>query len=110
MPVIQKEISVGAGETVENAFSGSAFEFARQNVLVSMAVNAAATGTFVTIQSGSDIVAEEFPPAVATVFPTIPDDFYYNDVAVGGDRLVMRLRNPTAGAIVFRVIAQITAL
>lgn len=108
MPVIQKEISVGAGATVENALSGSAFEFARSNQLVAIGVTAAATGTFVTIQSGADIVLEESPTVVKTTYPVIPDEMYYNDVAVQGDRLVVRLRNPTAGAITMRVLVQTT--
>lgn len=110
MPVIQKEISVGVGETVENALAGSAFEFLRQNAIVSIGVTAAATGTFVTVQSGADIVLEESPTRVLTTFPVIPDDMYYNDVGVQGDRLVVRLRNPTAGAIIMRVLVQVTNL
>jgi len=110
MPVIQKEVSVGAGATNENLLSGSAFEFARQNSLVSMGITASATGGFVTIQSGSDIVLEESPPAVQTRFPVIPDEMYYSDVAAAGDRLVVRVRNPTGGAVTFRLIAQVTPL
>lgn len=110
MSVIQKEISVGIGATVENALSGSAFEFLRRNSIVSIGVTAAATGTFVTIQSGADIVLEESPAYVKTSFPVIPDEMAYNDVGVQGDRLVVRLRNPTAGAIIMRVLVQITPL
>ena len=110
MPVIQKEISVGVGVTVENALAGSAFEFLRRNSVVSIGVTAAATGTFVTIQSGSDIVLEESPAFVKTTFPVIPDEMFYNDVGVQGDRLVVRLRNPTAGAITMRVLVQLTDL
>ena len=110
MPVMQKEVSVGAGETIENALSGSAFEFLRRNAIVSIGVTTATTGTFVTIQSGADIVLEESPCAVKTTFPVIPDDMYYNDVGVMGDRLVVRLRNPTGGAITMRVLAQVTDL
>lgn len=110
MPVIQKEISVGAGATVENALSGSAFEFLRRNAIVSMGVTAAATGTFVTIQSGADIVLEESPTYVKTSFPTIPDEMAYNDVGVQGDRLVVRLRNPTGGAVIMRILCQVTDL
>lgn len=108
MPVMQKEVSVAAGETIENALSGSAFEFLRRNAIVSIGVTTATTGTFVTIQSGADIVLEESPCAVKTTFPIIPDDMYYNDVGVMGDRLVVRLRNPTGGAITMRVLAQVT--
>ncbi len=110
MAVIQKEISVGAGATVENALSGSAFEFLRRNAVVSMGITAQATGTFVTIQSGTDIVLEESPTYVKANYPVIPDEMFYNDVGVMGDRLVVRLRNPTAGAITMRVLVQLTDL
>ncbi len=108
MPVIQKELSVAAGASVDNLLSGSAFEFIRRPSYVSIGLTTSATGAFATIQSGADIVAEEFTPAVQTRFPIVPDEFYYNDYAAPGDRLVIRLRNPTGGAIVFRTITQIT--
>jgi len=110
--VIQKETSVGVGLTV-NLISGSAFEFARRKCLVTIAANAAATGTFLTIQGGPDIILEESPfPVSATLglFPKIPDDFYYNGVLMAGDRLIVNARNPTAGAVIHRVIAQIQDL
>lgn len=110
MAVIQKETSIAAGATNDNLLSGSAFEFLRQNSLVSLGLTAAATGTFATIQSGADIVVEEFAPAIATIYPKIPDEMYYSDVGAAGDRLVVRVRNPTAGAIVVRCIAQISPL
>lgn len=110
MPVIQREVIVAAGGVNENLLSGSAFEFARQNSLVSAGIVQSVTGGFVTFQSGGDIVAEEFPPAIKTAFPVIPDEMYYSDVAAAGDRLVIRARNPTAGAITFRVICQVTPL
>lgn len=107
MAIIQKEISVGVGATVENALSGSAFEFLRRASVVSIGVTAAATGTFVTIQSGPDVILEESPPMVQTSFPRIPDEMAYNFAGVQGDRLVVKLRNPTAGAIIMRVLVQI---
>lgn len=110
MPVIQREVSVAAGAVNENLLAGSAFEFARQNSLVSLGVVQSATGGFCTIQSGADIVAEEFSPAIKTAYPIIPDEMYYADVAAAGDRLVVRARNPTGGALIFRVICQVTPL
>lgn len=110
MPVIMREVSVAAGGTNENLLSGSAFEFLRGNSLVSIGVTAAATGTFATIQSGADIVAEEFAPPVLTRYPIIPDEMYFSDVGVGGDRLVVRVRNPTAGAVIHRVACQVSQI
>lgn len=108
MPVIMKETSVGATSSNDNLVSGSAFEFARTRQIVSIGITASATGSFVTIQSGSDVVLEESPPYVAAVFPVIPDQMFYTDVMEAGDRLVIKARNPTAGAITLRTIVQIT--
>lgn len=110
MPVIMREVSVAAGAVNENILSGSAFEFARQNSLVSIGVAQSATGGFATINSGADVVAEEFSPPIATIYPIIPDDMYFSDVAAAGDRLVIRYRNPTGGALVVRVVCQVTPL
>jgi len=110
MPVIMRETSVAAGDVNENLLAGSAFEFARQNSLVSIGVNQSATGGVATINSGADVVAEEFPPPIDTVYPVIPDGMYFSDVAAAGDRLVIRYRNPTAGALTVRVVCQVTPL
>jgi len=110
MPVIFRETSVAANSTVDNLLAGSAFEFARQNSLVSVGVAQAATGCFVTFNSGSDVVAEEFPPPILTRYPIIPDEMYASDVAAAGDRLVLRVRNTTGGAIIVRTIVQVSSL
>lgn len=110
MPVIQRETSVAAGATDQNLYNGSAYEFARVNQVVSCGITAAVTGSFFTLQSGGDVVVEETAPVVATRFPIIPDEMYYNDVMAVGDRLVLRVRNPTGGAIIHRTIAQLQPL
>lgn len=107
MSVIQKEFSVAAGATIENALAGSAFEFLQRNAIVSVGITAAATGTFVTLQAGSQVVLEESPPMVQTTFPRIPDEMAYNFAGLQSDRLLVRLRNPTVGAIIMRTIVQI---
>lgn len=107
MPTVQKEVSIAAGAVNDNLLSGSAFEYMRGNGVVSAGVVAAATGSFITIQSGPDIILEESPPMVLTTMPIVPDHFYYNWAASAGDRLLIRARNPTAGAIVHRVVANI---
>lgn len=110
MPVIMREVSVAAGATNENVFSGSAFEFARQNQVASFGVTQSATGGFATLQSGGDVIAEEFSPPVLTRYPIIPDEMYFNDVMAVGDRMVLRFRNPTGGALTVRALAQVQPL
>ena len=108
MPVIQREVSVPANAVVENLFSGSAYEFAQANRLVSMGAMAAATGIQLTIFNGSDIILEETACPIATRYPIIPDEMYYTDAGVVGDRLVMKARNTTGAPIIVRAVAQIT--
>jgi len=110
MPVIMREVSVAAGATNPNLLTGSTFEFMRGNVYLSVGITAAATGTFITVISGADIIVEESAPNVLTRYPVIPDEMYFNDVATLADRLVISARNPTGGAVIHRVIVQLTNL
>lgn len=110
MPVMMKETSVAAGGFNNNLLAGSTYEIASGNVFLSIGVSAAATGSFMQIFSGRDLVAEEFAPPVLTRYPVIPDEMYFNDVAGLTDRIVITARNPTAGAIVHRALVQVTDL
>lgn len=110
MPVMQRAEIVAANATVQNTVAGSAYEFARSRQVVSIGITQSATGLFVAIQSGSDIVAEEFEPFILTTPPIIPDHMYYNDVMEIGDRLVLRVRNSTAGALTVRTLVQISQI
>jgi hypothetical protein len=110
MPAIQVEVSVGATSSNSNIFTGSAFEYSRGRTALSLGLTAAATGTFITIQSGADVVLEESPPYVATVFPIVPDQMFYNDIMEPFDRLRVNVRNPTGGAVIHRSIALLTPL
>nr|CRY96329.1 hypothetical protein [uncultured prokaryote] len=110
MPMIMIETSVGAGAVNNNLVSGSAFEFSRGRNIVSLGIAQAATGCFATLQAGGDIIAEEFSPPILTRYPIIPDEMYFTDVMENGDRLVARVRNPTAGAIINRLAVQMSAI
>lgn len=108
MAVIQKELIVAAGDVVDNVVSGSSFEFLRQNSVVSIGCTGDTGSPLANIQLGADIVLEESPIAVTSDFPRIPDEMYYNEVGLQGDRLVIRLRNAGAGNVTFRVLVQLT--
>lgn len=106
MPMIMVEQSVAAGAVNTNLVTGSAFEFARLRQIVSMGWVQSATGGFMTLQAGSDIVAEEFSVPILTTYPVVPDQMYFTDIMENGDRLVVRYRNPTAGALTVRGVVQ----
>jgi len=110
VPVIQRTVVVAANDVNNNIFAGSAFEFARKASVVSIGIVESATGMLATINSGADVIAEEFEPEIKTSFPIIPDEFYYTDVMQQGDRLVARVRNTTGAALTVRAIAQIQEL
>jgi len=110
MPMIMIEVSLAAGASNPNLVTGSAYEFARSRQIVSLGVVQSATGMFCTIQSGSDIVAEEFSLPILTTYPIIPDNMYFTDVMEQGDRLVIRVRNPTAGALTARAVVQTSSV
>lgn len=121
MGVIVRSEDIAAGAVNANIWAGSVFEYARSNGLLSIGVISPETaaagpaaGLLATINVGADVVAEEFP--LMTVDPTvtgrnapvIPDDFWFQDAAAQGDRIVTSIRNPTAGALAFYGVAIFT--
>jgi len=110
MPMIMVERAVAAGTTDQNLVSGSAFEFARTRQVVSIGIAQSATGAFVTLQAGADVIAEEFSPPILTRYPIVPDEMYFTDVMEPGDRLRVSFRNPTGGALTARAVIQISPL
>lgn len=109
MPMILRTTTVPLNAVVDNTVVGSAYEFARSRQVVSIGVVAAAAGIFVTLQSGADVVAEEFEAPILTTYPIIPDNMYFTDFMETGDRLVVRARNSTGANIIVRTLVQISA-
>lgn len=120
MGVMVRSADVGAAATVANIWAGSVFEYCRTNGFLSMGLiqpEAGAAGPMAgllaNINVGSDVVAEEFaiptkPAATFSNGPTIPDDFYFQDAAAAGDRIVTSVRNPTGGALAYSGICIFT--
>jgi len=77
---------------------GKLFEYVREPSTVEIGICADATGVLATINSGADTLVEEGPVVIRAinVAPIYPDDFY-EDIADGGDKLYIRLRD-TSGA------------
>jgi hypothetical protein len=101
---------VAANAAYANLIAGSLYEFARQRQVVSVGAGQSATGLFDTIQSGSDVIAEEFEPPILTRYPIIPDEMYFTDVMEAGDRLAINCRNSTAGALTHRSVIQTSSI
>lgn len=110
MPVINKFVNVPASSTVDNAISGSEFEFLPFDASVSIGITApaaAAAGDILAdVTSGSDILASDFGvPNLGTVDVTA--NLYLSDIAAAGERLRIKLRNTTATARICQVMVRI---
>lgn len=119
MGVIVRSADIAAGAVNANIWAGSVFEYARSNGLLSIGLIQPETsaagpvaGLLATINVGADVVCEEFAiPSKNPIegnAPIIPDDFYFQDAAAQGDRIVTSIRNPTGGALAFSGIAIFT--
>jgi hypothetical protein len=109
MSVIMRAPSIAANAVNDNVLAGSAFEYLNSRAIISMGITSQATGLVANVQIGSTVLVEESPVEIkANEFATIPDEMYFNGAGVQGDRVVVRVRNTTGGAIVCRALVQIT--
>lgn len=99
MPLIQKSVSVGASTSIANQLSGEFFEFLPYNALIEVGMNQSATGLLVDFISGTDVVAKDYVPLIKATSPIYPDEFTLQDIAAAGERLILAIRNTTAGAL-----------
>jgi len=108
MPTIAVSNSVAANSTVDNVLTGNQYEFLPFNALLEFGIVAAAAGVLTDVYSGSDTLIEAGDVSAANRSPIYPDDYNLTDVAAAGERLKVRLRNTTGGAIVVKTTVRIT--
>jgi hypothetical protein len=99
MPLIQQSVSIGASSVNDNVLAGSQFEFLPYNAALRFALNGSATGLVADVYSGQDVLTEQMSVNTLNRVPINPDDFLLTDVAAGGERIKVRVRNTTAGAL-----------
>lgn len=103
MPYFATSISIPANATIENLLTGSQWEFAPYNASIEIATIGAAVGLIGDVSTGADVVAENYAVSNANRYPILPDDFLIFDVVNAGERIKIRIRNTTGGAIVVNV-------
>lgn len=99
MPAIQNSISVAANAVNDNVLSGSQFEYLPWNARLDFGLVGSATGLLCDVFTGQDIIAESWAPPTQNRFPINPEDYTLSDVARGGERVKVRARNTTGGAL-----------
>lgn len=110
MPVIQSSVSVAANATNDNILSGSQFEFLPYNAALDFGLVGSATGLVADVYTGQDAVAESYSLNTQNRFPVYPDDYPLSDVAAAGERVKVRIRNTTGGALTCFYSVRITPI
>lgn len=99
MPVMTDSQSVAANSTVANVLAGKPFEFLAVPSLVKCYMTGSATGLNATLLIGGVSVLQDQLISAANRFPIIPDDLLVESPAPAGSRLLLSVRNTTAGAL-----------
>lgn len=110
MPMIQQSAALAGGAVVENVLAGSQFEFLPYNAALQFAINGSAAGLLCDVYSGQDVLAERFQVNAINRFPIFPDDYTLDDIAGAGERVKVRIENPTGGALTYFANVKITPL
>lgn len=110
MPLIQQSISIPASTVNDNVITGSQFEFLPYDASINIGFTASANGLVVDAYSGQDTLCESLAPSTQNRIPIYPDDFNLTDVAAAGERLKLRVRNTTAGALTFFYSVQVNPI
>jgi len=112
MPSFPFTQSVAAGATYL-PLDGWQYEYLPFPARVDIGLNATAVGIVATVTSGSDTLMEEAPVqagGVAGVIPSPLNTPYMSDDAAAGDRLKIRVRNTSGGAVTVNGTIIITPL
>jgi len=91
--------SVAANTTTGNILAGKAKEFCEEASIVTIGVNASAVGLRCTCIIGSEVVVDDQEVSSINRMPQFPEDAFAEGGAFPGDRITIRLRNTTGGAI-----------
>ena len=110
MPMIQVTGSVAANAVNDNVLTGSQFEFLPYPCALEFGLVGSAAGLLMDAYSGSDVLCEAMAVSTANRFPVFPDDYTLTDVAGLGERIKVRARNTTGGALTYFVGIRITPL
>jgi hypothetical protein len=98
--IIQNSSSIAANTQVDDVLVNQILAFNRQGLsLVDWGIVGSATGLLVSIFTGVFQQAPEFAPSLANRFPIFPDDFGGRFGAGPADRIMLRARNTTGGAL-----------
>lgn len=91
--------SVAANTTTANVLAGKSMEFVPEASVVQIGITASAVGLRATVVIGSEVVVDDQEVSSINRMPQFPEDILAEGGAFPSDRITVRLRNTTGGAI-----------
>lgn len=91
--------SVAANATVANALSGKSAEFINEPSVVSLGGAGSAVGLNMSLIIGEEVVLDDQEVPVGTTLPAFPDQMLVQGGGLPGNRIILKIRNTTGGAI-----------
>ena len=99
MPIMTDRQSVAANATVVNVLAGKIGEFLAAPGSVVLYGSASAVGLNMSLVVGGAVIVDDQEVNAQNRMPLVPDDFVGGAAGMLGDRVIVRLRNTTGGAI-----------
>lgn len=91
--------SVAANTTTGNILAGKNKEFLEEASVLHFGVAGSAVGLRTTIIVGTEVIVDDQEVVVGTTLPAFPDQIMAEGGGFAGDRVTIRLRNTTGGAL-----------
>lgn len=107
MPILSGEVSVAANAVSANVLSGELFEFLPRTTAIAVYLTMSATGLTASFSIGGEQQAEDQRFNIRASPPVVPDDLFLRAGGRRGERLFLRFRNQTVGALTARWLIQI---
>jgi hypothetical protein len=91
--------SIAANTTIQNILAGKSREFVMEPSVVTLSATGSAVGLLATLIIGEEIVMDDQAIPLTNRFPILPDDMLVSGGGYPGDRIVVKIRNSTGGAL-----------
>lgn len=101
--------SIAANSTNPSIFAGQLHEFCAGNSVINLRMTGSAAGLRASVLVGNETFAQDQEISSANRYPVVPDDSFVQAAGLAGERIVVSIRNATAGALTAQVVAEIIA-
>ena len=99
--------------SVANLLTGQIYEWIRQPSWIEVGLTQSATGLIASVACDSDVVLQDVGETniiIKATPPVYPDEFLTGFACMPGSRVIVAVRNPTAGTLTMFYVVRITPL